>query len=323
VTCITACEGLYSTYDTKTAGMSNFKMNVHGDGARHELQVRRILVPTDFSAGARRALECARAIAAKFQAKVVLLHVIPSGVFEFASPETSCEALAKAKEFAQQQLHRLMSECESCGIAQEGIVEEGPIGGTISEAIKSYQIDLVTVGTHGKSNSKKLVLGSVAEEIYRMADCPILTVPPQIESPADRGFELRHLLFATNFKPHNERAASIAHMLECRQIMKLTVLHVIEDSTESSLPSQKLVEEFMIKRMHKLLPEGCLENCKPEFAVRFGKPVEEILATAKQRQSNLILLGLRAAQRTAGHLPSAVAYSIVCQAACPVLTLHQ
>ena len=303
--------------------MTDFKITVPGEVTRPGLEFRRILVPTDFSPGARRALECARSIAGKFQSKIFLLHVIPSDVFELASPETSREAMAKAREYAQQQLEQLANDAGSRGIVHEGITAEGPVWRVISETIKANQIDLVAFGTHGRNSSKKLVLGSVAEKIYRMSDCPILTVPPQPEMSEGQEAELNRLLFATNFKPHNERAASVAHLLECRQKVRLTVLHVVEDSQESAAPSRRLVEEFMIKRMRKVFPESCLQTCKPDFAVRFGNAVEEILAVAREQQSNLILLGLRAAERTAGHLPSAVAYGIVCQAACPVLTLHQ
>ncbi len=303
--------------------MSNDTLEVQGGQVRPALKFQNILVATDFSAGARRALECARKIASKFESRIFLLHVIPSDIFELASPEKSREALAKAREFAQQQFHRLMNEAGTLGIVHECIVTEGSVWPVISETVNSRRIDLLAVGTHGKTHSKKLVLGPVAEEIYRMADCPILTVPPHIEISEGREIEFNRLLFAANFKPHNERAASIAHQFECRNAMKLTMLHVVEDSAESSLPSQKLIEEFIVNRMQKALPKCCLSNCQAEFEVRFGKPVVEILASARQRHSDLILLGLRATQRTPGHLPSAIAYGIVCQATCPVLTLYQ
>lgn len=302
--------------------MSNFKINVFGDYARPGLEFRRILVPTDFSAGAMRALDCARAIAKNSQATIFLLHVIPTDVFELASPETSCEALSKARAFAKQQLDQMTLEGKAQGIEHEAIIAEGPVWLMISEILKARQIDLIAAGTQGRSGSKKPVLGSVAEKIYRMADCPILTVPSEMEIPPGQD-GLKHVLFATNFKPHNERAAAVAHRFDSRQNVRLTVLHVVEDSVESASPGQRLVEEFVIKRLRKVLPESCLEQCQPKFEVRFGRPVEEILNAADELDSNLILLGLRAAQRTAGHLPSAVAYGIVCQAHCPVLTLHQ
>lgn len=284
-------------------------------------EFRRILVPTDFSTGARRALESARSVARTFQSKILLLHALPTELFELASPQTSRDALAMAREFGKQQLEQLASEGEQLGITHETLLAEGPAWAMISEAIKSHQIDLVAVGTHGRSGSKKLGLGSVAEKIFRMADCPVLTIPPQIDSSA--ALQLDRVLFATNFKPHNERAAAVAHLLESRQDVRLTVLHVVEDSPEAPSPGRKLVQEFILNRLRKALPEKGPESGQPEFAVRFGKPVEEILAAASELNSNLILLGLRAAPRTAGHLPSPVAYGIVCQAACPVLTLHQ
>jgi nucleotide-binding universal stress UspA family protein len=303
--------------------MSNFKTTVQDTYDRPGLEIRNILVPTDFSLGARKALECARSIASKFKAKVFLLHVIPSDVFELASPETSREALAKASEFARQQIQRLIVDGESSGVVQEGIVADGPVWATISEAVRSNHIDLVAIGTRGRSSSRTVGLGSIAEEIYRMADCAILTVPAQYEIPGDAGVALSHVLFATSFKPHNARAAGIAHSFESRQGLKLTVVHVVEDSAESASPGRKLIEEFIVKRMRKVLPEGCVNQCEPEFAVRFGKPVEEIFRVAKQRNSSLILLGLPATRRVPGRLPSAVAYSIVCQAERPVLSVYQ
>lgn len=303
--------------------MLDIRSTVRGDKTLPELEFQRILVLTDFSSGAKAALDCAHSIARKFKSKIFLLHVIPSDAFQFVSPETALEAMTRAKEFSQQRLHRLMNDAEAEGIEHEGLVVEGPIWTGVSEVITSKKIDLLVAGTRGKSGGVKLVLGAVAEEVYRMADCPILTVPPDIAGPAGQPVELKRLLFATNFKPHNERAAAIAHSLECNPKGHLTVLHVVEDSGESSAPSQMLVEEFIIKRMRKGLPDHCAEQCAPTFEVRFGKPAEEILATAKQRSSDLILLGLRTAQRTAGYLPSPVAYSIVCRSACPVLTIHQ
>lgn len=302
---------------------TNFTNSVQGDQIRPGLEFQRILVPTDFSPGARNALDCARLIAAKFKSQIFLLHVIPRDVFELASEETSLEALAKARQFAEQQLQRLANDGGPNGIVHNCLVAEGSPWPVISEVIKTQQIDLVAVGTHGKTASKKLVLGSVAEEVYRMADCPILTVPPQIEIGANEGVQCNAVLFPTNFKPHNERAACVAHLFECRQEAKLTVLHVVDGSPEGSSPGQKLVEEFLLKRMRKALPDGCVENCRPDFEVRFGTPAEEILAAARRHHTSLIVLGLRAKPRNAGHLPSAVAYSVVCQSVCPVLTLHQ
>ena len=167
-----------------------------------------------------------------------------------------------------------------------------------------------------------MALGSFAEQIYRMTPCQILTCPP--EFMASGKIEMQRILFTTDFKPHSERAASAAHSLGCGPGQQLTFLHVVEEPSGSSAQSNNnIVKEFMIKRLAKSLPKTCADQCTPLYEVRFGKPDEEILSTARQLHSDLIAIGVRAAQKSAGQLPSPLAYSIVCRAECPVLTIHQ
>jgi nucleotide-binding universal stress UspA family protein len=301
--------------------MSTGSVIVRGDQVRPDFQFRNILVLTDFSRGAKSALDCALSIARKFRSKLFLLHIIPTALFQYMSPESASEASLLAREFAEREMQRWLNEVDLQGLEHEGIVAEGAIWSTISDTIKSREIDLLAIGTHSGRSEKKPLLGSVADQIYRLADCPVLTAPPEFS--AGQEIKLKRLLFATKFMPHNERAAGFAHSLECGPEGHLTVLHVVEEPNESSLQSHKIVKDFLVKRMRKDLPASCSNQCRPEFEVRFGKPADEILSASKQFQSELILLGLRTKQRAAGHLPSAVAYSIVCQADCPVLTLHQ
>jgi nucleotide-binding universal stress UspA family protein len=160
----------------------------------------------------------------------------------------------------------------------------------------------------------------VAEEIFRLAAFPILTVTARSEKPALAADGVRRILYATNFKPHSERAAAFAHSLEREHGAKLTVLHVVEDQPQSRGSGQGIIRDFMLRRMRKGLPEECVGNCEPEFQVRFGDPREQILSVARDQHSDLIILGLRAGVHSDGELPSAIAYKLVCQAACPVLT---
>ena len=293
---------------------------VRGDQVRPEFQVRRVLVLTDFSRGAKSALEFARAIARKCGSKLFLLHVIPRAAFQFISTHSTAEAVLLAKEFADQEMRALLEEGKSLGFEEEGFVVEGPLWATIAESLKSLEIDLMAMGTHSGATKKKLFLGSVAEQIYRMVDCPILTAPP--ESNSSEKSEIQRILIATNFKPHSERAAFAAHSLGCGPSKKLTVLHIVEEPGESSQQSSKIVREFLIRRMAKSMPAPC-KDCAPDYEIRFGKPAEEILSAASELHSDLIFLGVRTEQRTTGHLPSALVYSIVCASHCPVLTIHQ
>jgi nucleotide-binding universal stress UspA family protein len=300
--------------------MSTGSAIVRGDQVRPEFEFRHVLVLTDFSRGAKSALKSARSIARKCSSKLFILHVIPTAAYQFISSTSAAETLLLAREFADQEMRTLLEEGKSQGFEEQGIVAEGLMWPTISETIRSFEIDLIAMGTHNGVAEKKLCLGSVAEQIYRMVDCPILTAPPENLS-SDKS-EIQRLLFATNFKPHSERAACAAHSLGCGPNKKLTVLHVIDEPRESSQQSNKIVREFLVKRMAKSMPAIC-NDCAPEYEIRFGRPAEEIVAASSELHSDLIFLGVRTEPRTAGHLPSALVYNIVCNSKCPVLTLHQ
>ena len=78
------------------------------------------------------------------------------------------------------------------------MLEEGDIGVILPRWIKKNHIDLVAVGTTGRSGVRKLALGSIAEEIVRDAECPVLTVGQAAASTAGTKVALRGILYATN-----------------------------------------------------------------------------------------------------------------------------
>jgi len=283
-------------------------------------QFQRILVATDFSAGARAALDCALGIARRYQSKVFLVHVIPGEVLQYVSPEGSEEVIQQAKKFVAREMRRLVKDADCEGMVHEEILCGGGAWPLLQDFVKQHDVDLVVVGTHGRSAVKRQLLGPVAESIFRLAECPIMTVPAGVEKPAFAAEGVRQILYATNFKPHSERAAAYAHSLEREHGAKLTVLHVVEDQLQSGENSQGILRDFILRRMRKGLPAECVGNCEPEFQVRFGDPGEQILSVAREEHSDLIILGLRAGVHADGQLPSAIAYKLVCRAACPVLT---
>jgi nucleotide-binding universal stress UspA family protein len=301
--------------------MSSDSTTGRSDQVRSGGPFQRILVATDFSRTAGLALEYAHALARQFGAKLYVVHVVPNEMY-FVPPESVGETLAKAKQHAQKELQKL---AVSAGLGDEDhqeILGEGPVWPALQNIIETEQIDVVVIGTHGRTSNKKLALGSVAEEIFRMADCAVLTVGPAkaAEGPTS---QFRELLYATNFKPHAERASSAAYFLEREHGAHLSVLHVVEDTNEGSPAGNTILRDFLVNRMRKTMPAACLNRCEPDFLIRFGEPGEEILHTAAERRANLIILGLRPAEKLAGYLPSAVAYRIACQAPCPVLTLRR
>jgi nucleotide-binding universal stress UspA family protein len=280
----------------------------------------RILVATDFSEGARAALECALAMGRRLKSKVFLLHVIPPQFLEYTGPERSGETIAQAKDYAAAEMAKLAASVDWAGVPYEAILQEGPVWPMVRDCIAANGIELVAFGTCGRAAKQKM-LGSVAEEIFRMADVSTLTVAPHVASESGTNLELRRILLATNFKPHAERAARVAYCLECQLETKLAALHVIEEEeARNTAKPHEMVNEFLTKRLLRGIPETCVERCKLELLIRFGDAAEEILRAAVDQRSDLVVLGLRTSRKSAGQLPSPTAYSLVCQSPCAVLT---
>ncbi|HUI53161.1 MAG TPA: universal stress protein [Terriglobales bacterium] len=303
--------------------MSTSRVVARGDLAATVAKFQRILVATDFSSGARSALEYAVGMARKLQSKIFLIHAIPSVVSQYVSPEAGEEVIRNAKDFAAREMQRLVKETGSTDLVQTEILCCGGIWPQLQEFAKMHSVDLIVLGTHGQTAGKKRLLGPVAEEIFRLAERPVLTVGPGAQPPEEGRVGVRRILYATNFKPHAERAAGIAYALEREQQAELTVLHVVEESPDTPKGAHKIVEEFMVQRLKRGIPAVCVGKCEPTFRVRFGEPAEQILELARTENSDLIVLGMRSGKHTTGLLPSAVAYQLACQSPCPVLTIRR
>jgi nucleotide-binding universal stress UspA family protein len=287
-----------------------------------EVSLQRILVATDFSAGALGALEQALSLAERFQSRVFLVHAIPSGVLRYVAPAGMEDAIRQAKSFAAEEMQRQVNGLGCAELVQQVILCGEEVWPMLQEFAVTLDIDLIVLGTHGRTGSKKRLLGPVAEEIFRLAVRPVLTVGPGTEQLPGEVPQLRRILYATNFKPHAERAAHFAYALERGHRAHLTVLHVVEEPANGPTGGDEIVRDFLLQRMKKGIPPGYAEKSEPAFQVGFGEPGEEILALARKEQADLIVLGVRAGKVGSGHLPSAIAYKIACQSPCPVLTIR-
>ncbi len=287
------------------------------------VKLQRILVATDFSAGAREALELASGLAERFQSKIFLVHAIPSGVLRYVAPPIGLEDRFKqAKNFASGEMQRLVNETSLANRVEQEILCGERVWPMLQEFAAAHDVDLIVLATHGRTAAKKRLLGPVAEEIFRLALRPVLTVGPRFDTPAGELPGLRRILYATNFKPHAERAANFAYELECEHRAQLTVLHVVEEPASRTMAGDEIVRDFLMRRMKKGIPPKYVGKAAPAFQVRFGEPGEQILELAREERSDLIVLGVRVGKVDSGHLPSAIAYKIACQSPCPVLTIR-
>lgn len=302
--------------------MRSGKVTARQSLANPVVRFQRILVATDFSTDARVALDFALEIARSFQSQVYLVHAISNTLLQYVLPEAAQEVLRLANEFAGREMQRLVREAGCEGKVQEAILSGSTVWLRLQEFIQQHSIDLLVLGTHGRAATNRTILGPVAEEAFRLAACPVLTVGAPEEQGGQRR-EMRRILLATDLKPHSEYAAQFAYALEHGLNARMDVLHVVEEERDLPLGGRDIVSEFFLTRMRKGMPLSCVGKCEPDFRVRFGDASEQILQFASEEHADLIVLGMRSGSGAAGTLPSAVAYKLACQAECPVLTIRR
>jgi nucleotide-binding universal stress UspA family protein len=138
----------------------------------------RILVPTDGSEGTRGALEHAIDLATTYDAALHTVYVVDTHVGIDSSIPGTLDALEEAGENA---IDEVIQQAEAAGVNTiEGVVAQGAPHRAILDYVDKQDIDLVVMGTHGRTGLERYLLGSVTEKVIRLSDAPVLTVrmPP-------------------------------------------------------------------------------------------------------------------------------------------------
>jgi nucleotide-binding universal stress UspA family protein len=289
------------------------------------IALKNILFLTDFSEPSAVALPYAAMIARAYGAKVTALHVVVPSAYTYMTPEMSATLLDAQDDAARTEMGRV--EAEFAGLPREAIIERDiGVWPVLTKLLQEREVDLIVLGTHGRTGLKKVIFGSTAEEVFRRTTVPVLTVGPAVRRPARSGAQFQCVLFATDFNSVSNVAASYAMSLAQENQSRLLLLHV--------LPSPKLgksnrsVDLSVAEALHRLqdvLPRDAELWCRPEPVVEHGKPDAQILATAERRGADLIVLGVRGMERLAelaARADRAITYEVIAHASCPVLTLR-
>ena len=290
---------------------------------RKVVRLTNILVGTDFSPASDRALDYALSIARRYEARIFLAHVITSDANVMVAPEIMARTHETEVCEAQWRMGEILLSGRLRDMSHETLIEHGSLWPTLEALIGKHHIDLVVVGTQGTGGLQKMLLGSGAEQIFRQAKCPVLTLGPAIKGEAPREVEFKNILFATDFGLGAEREAKYAFCFALEHQANLTLLHVVaraEDYSEGGLAQKR---ETVTRELGELVPAGGELWCKTEFRMRLGEPVEEILQVAGEIKADLIVIGAKHGKGlAAGHLLHTIAYRVVRGAPCPVLTVR-
>jgi nucleotide-binding universal stress UspA family protein len=277
------------------------------------LHLKNILFTTDFSEFSSHALPYAEALAEKFDARIHLCHAITPASLAIGAPEAAPALYDAECEAGTKELAQMQSTEERKGLRSEAVLESGPLNDVIENIIKGRKIDLVVAGTHGRTGVSRLLLGSSTEEICRSASCPVLTVGPWLTTRQDLHF--KRILVPVDFSPDSIKVLPTVVGIAKEYGSTITLLHV--------LPLKGVLDAKMSAISKSLAMRASFENdvasCKHEFVVDFGEIASAILRVAGEKKADLIAIGIR--NGFGGpHLRSSIAYRIMAEANCPVLT---
>ncbi len=143
---------------------------------------KRICCPIDFSDASRAAMEVATDLARRFGAELVLLHAypIPGYTFPDGSVVASPKMMQELADQAQRHLEEWRAEAERLS-GNPRVLAEKAIGEPAAEIVsfaRGRSVDLLVLGTHGRTGLEHALMGSIAERVVRRAHCPVLTVRP-------------------------------------------------------------------------------------------------------------------------------------------------
>ena len=268
---------------------------------------QRILFATDLSYLADAAVPYVLEMARLFGSTVHAVHVRRAGA-TWGRPEET--AMASLRE-------RLAA------VPCEVLVREGEIKPTLLGVMDEKRIDLTVVSTHGWTGLGRVLLGSVAEGIFREAMCPVLTVGPHLIRDRQRAPTFKEILFATEMTPVSSGAAKYATSLAQECEARLTILHVQSPKSGDAAESEHSGSS-LLRSLREIVPPEIHLSFEPYCLVERGDPAEKILDVAARYRADLIVMGIRPhAIAGATHISRPTAHRVVAGAPCPVLTARR
>jgi len=283
------------------------------------MEIKNVLVPTDFSVPSKMAVNYGIALARKFRARLTLMHVL--GVKPLLSDvaEIDPDFETKLGEEALRQLCELVAPEDQDDLDLQTVVKSDNVHKAIISTVKEQKADLVILGTHGHSRIGRWLLGSTTEAILRRLAIPILTVRET------RPINFARILFATDLSESSARALDfaldLAHVLQADIVAVHTLdkrmISSVEEATQVDLHDRALKQAQ--QKLAMITTEGGRHGVEVSTVLNEGTAADEILKTAEDVDADLILLATTPKGAIERALIGATAERVVREARVPVL----
>jgi nucleotide-binding universal stress UspA family protein len=284
-----------------------------------------ILVATDLS-DFDRLMPFALEEGAATRARLILLHVV-SATEAMAADAAGMPYYdpAGALDIAEKALQPCCEFARKRGIICDQVIREGHAAQQILTAARQFHADRILLGTRSRSKVSKLLLGSVAEQVLRSVNIPVITVGPEAHLPVAGGQPERVVLHATTLREASRPSAVLASQIAAVLQARLILLHVLPpliDMKRKGLPTG--LDSGAMQELRSLAAEiskGADVAVEPK--VMHGNPSIEILAESAEHHACLLVLGATHRSALENLTRDRTIYKVLAHARCPVMTLRE
>lgn len=271
--------------------------------------LKTIVVATNPDGESEAALEYARKLAASYGARIVLAHSMDP--MEYATVDgVPGRVLRKMTEQARNALDKI-----ACSLLEEAIpthseVRQGAVAQMLVDVARQYQAGLIIIGTRGMDGVGPLLVGSIAEQLVRLAACPVLAIASDWNAGPYRPVPGGPVLLAMEKNEATSEAVATAYSLAETFDRPLVVLHARTAAEASAFlnPCATTREEFGLE------PGG---KVQVRCIVKDGTPADAIVSAIAQFHPSILVMGVKRSSETPG--PHGTAFALLAGSRVPVL----
>jgi len=293
------------------------------------LQLDTILFPTDFSSVAEGAFAHAAHLALRTGATIHVFNAVPpdetGSPMDFLPMEPADGTRVVEAEPQRVEVKTATQERGTVSVVYVQTDNSSPVE-AINDHAQEHDVDLVVMGTHGRSGMNRLLTGSVAEEVVRRAPCPVFTVLSQTEEGTPPTID--RVLAPVDLSEQSSLVANHAAALAEVYSAPLDLLHVVEEAAYPTVygvdpltPSLPDVQDRARKALEALIDRTDTPSESVQAHVLAGYAARDIVAFAEEHAADLIVMATHGRTGFERFLIGSVAEKVVRRASCPVFTV--
>lgn len=296
------------------------------------MEIQHVLFPTDFSEPSQRALPHVLEVARRFGAAITLLHVRTPFHDDPNRPEFHFFDEGKYSRYIEEELVKATRDIDAEHRVKTALVREVSPAAGILDYVREQKVDLIVMGTHGRTGLGHFFLGSVAEKVVRHSPVPVLTVASKRDGYRDRP-QYQKILVAYDYSAHSQEAAARASEIAAAYGARLEVLYVIEEEVHPGYYEQwkasvrdelAQISEDTRRSVAAVLGEEAMAGVEVHVTVGDGVGCahREITRYAREHGTDLIVMGTYGLSGVEHMLLGSTTERVIRIAPCPVLTFH-